>query len=291
LSYYLGFPDLDSNLKDEFLDASKQLSNQLAEFLAAQARARDKSDNLDINKVAPQLDEVVNKIGAVISLTRKLPNNEVSENVTDSKSKDIEQQTEDELLKCAQMINDAVKLLDSVKPGTKKSSAGISTADVAEAILEAARSIGMGVSDLVTAACQVQSERKVASQTSSKYNVDPAWANGLVSAAQLVTENVRQLVQCANASAKGGADADEERLVAISKNVAAVTIQLLTASRTKAEDPTAPSQRTLTKAAATVQNSTGQLVVAAQAAQEMKDTTKDEDFSKMDFTAASGLRY
>lgn len=85
-----------------------------------------------------------------------------------------------------------------------KSNVGISTQDVSEAILEAARAIGMGVGDLVTAAALVQSERKVAAQTSSnKYNADPAWANGLVSAAQLVTENVRQLVSAANNTAKG----------------------------------------------------------------------------------------
>lgn len=73
--------------------------------------------------------------------------------------------------------------------------------------------------------------------------------------------------------------------------MAAVTVSLLTASRSKAEDLTAPSQRQLTKAAAAVQTSTGQLVVAAQAAQELKDNAADDDdFSKMDFKAASGLR-
>jgi len=206
--------------------------------------------------------------------------------------RDLEQQTEDELMKCAAMINDAVKLLASVKPGgAKKTNTSISTADVAEAILEAARSIGMGVGELVNSARIVQSERKDAAQSSSKYNVDPAWSNGLVSAAQLVTENVRQLVTVANACAKGGEDADEERLVAISKAVQSVTVQLLTASRTKAEDLTGPSQRALTKAAALVGNATGQLVVAAQATQEMKDNAMEEvDFTKMDFGAASGLR-
>jgi hypothetical protein len=263
----------------------------LADFLQAQEKARANGGNHEA-VAQPHVQRIVDATGQVVALIKKLPVESGAVAETDGSAKDIEQQTEDELLKCARMIQEAVKLLTSVQSGAKKSNSGISTADVAEAILEAARAIGMSVSDLVQSAALVQSERKEAAATSSKYNVDPAWANGLVSAAQLVTENVRQLVTCANASAKGGADADEERLVAISKTVAAVTVQLLTASRTKAEDPTAPSQRQLTKSAAAVQNATSQLVVAAQAAQEMKEGEQGvDDFSKMDFSAASGVRY
>lgn len=287
LSAELGLPDLEDGLKDDFLNASRTLQQMLADFLQAQEKARAQGNHEQL--LQPNLNKIVEATGSVVALVKRLPQ-ETGAVVDDGSAKDIEQQTEDELRKCARMIEDAVKLLASVQPGQKKSNATISTADVAEAILEAARAIGMSVSDLVQSAALVQSERKEAAATSSKYNVDPAWANGLVSAAQLVTENVRQLVTCANASAKGGADADEERLVAISKTVAAVTIQLLTASRTKAEDPTAPSQRQLTKAASAVQNATSQLVVAAQAAQEMKETAGEDDFSKLDFSSASGLR-
>jgi len=96
-------------------------------------------------------------------------------------------------------------------------------------------------------------------------------------------------VQAANGCAKG--EAEEERLVAAAKAVAVATIQLTTASRTKAMDPTASSQKNLSKASNNVSKSTNQLVLAAQAAQEFKDQGNQvEDFSNLDFTAASGIR-
>jgi len=190
------------------------------------------------------------------------------------------------------MINDAVKLLATMEGNKKKvsSNVGISTADISEAILEAARTLALGTSDLITAAAAAQAERKEASRDySRKYNADPAWANGLVSAAQSVAQNVRTLVAAANATAKG-TGGEEERLIAASKAVAAVTVQLLHASRTKAEDPTAKTQRDLSKAANNVSVSSGQLVVAAQAAQEFKEqASEDKLFNSANFSAATGI--
>lgn len=56
---------------------------------------------------------------------------------------------------------------------------------------------------------------------------------------------MKNLVQAANESASG--KSDEERLVATARAVAATTIHLVTASRTKS-DPNAASQRNLSKA-------------------------------------------
>lgn len=288
LSTEISLPDLDDALKQDFIEATKDLSESLVDYL--ETPRNPVTGQVDDQKIKPKLEKIQNSTAEVVKLTQRLPEALTVDLSIDSSAKDIEQQTENELMKCAAMINDAVKLLSSVQPGAKRNNVGISTADISEAILEAARAVGMGVSDLVNAACQVQSERKTASIYSSKYNVDPAWSNGLVSAAQLVTENVRQLVTAANNTAKGGEMSEEERLVAISKAVSAVTVALLQASRSKAEDPTAQSQRALTKAAQAVQVSTGNLVIAAQAAQELKETEEKDDFSKVDFKSASGLR-
>jgi len=280
----------DEFLKKDFDSYARNFGDSLCRLVHAHA-STPPGDTPEASQKAlkTHLDKVTKDCEALNGLIKRLPQ-EVTGSDTNENSTDIEEKTENELLRCAAMINDAVKLLTTIEKNQKRAAnVGISTADISEAILEAARAIGMATGDLIQCSVVVQGERKEAAHSSSKYNPDPAWANGLISAAQGVTKNVRTLVQAANGCAKG--EAEEERLVAAAKAVAVATIQLTTASRTKAMDPTASSQKNLSKASNNVSKSTNQLVLAAQAAQEFKDQGNQvDDFSNLDFSAASGIR-
>jgi len=132
-----------------------------------------------------------------------------------------------------------------------------------EAILDAAKSITAATGILVNAASVAQKElvaKGRASQVQSVYRRDPAWARGLISAAQSVAGSVSVLVTSANSTVQG--NSEPEALVAAAKGVAAATARLVYASRAKA-DPFSPSQQNLSAAARSVAAATQTLVDAA----------------------------
>jgi len=114
--------------------------------------------------------------------------------------------------------------------------------------------------------------------------VDPAWANGLISAAHQVAGSVKSLVTAANSSVEG--KAQQEALVATSHQVAQATAHLVAASKAKS-DPLSKSIFRLGVAAKDVANSTSQLVeAAAKAARWEEEAAEKED--KVDFDSATG---
>jgi len=104
-------------------------------------------------------------------------------------------------------------------------------------------------------------EKGRATKQQSVYRRDPAWAKGLITAAQSVAGSVKDLVSGANNASQG--KAEEEVLIAAAKGVAASTARLVYASRAKA-DQNSQTQQKLTAAARAVAGSTAQLVQAAQ---------------------------
>jgi len=134
----------------------------------------------------------------------------------------------------------------------------------------------------VSAATAAQKELVAKGQISkqqSVYRRDPAWAKGLISAAQSVAGTVKDLVTAANSAAKG--KAEEEALVASAKGVAAATARLVFASRTKA-DPFSPTQKKLSSAAKSVAEATQRLVEAAKSTTDVveeRDSTPDWEAS------------
>lgn len=142
----------------------------------------------------------------------------------------------------------------------------ITVEEVSEAILDATQAIARAASALMRAAAQAQQERMkhYASQPSgTPYHADPAWANGLVSAARSVVGTTQHLVGVANAAANG--QAQEEALVASARAVGAATAQLVSAQRAKS-DLTSGANHGLEEAAKGISTATSQLVHAAQVA-------------------------
>jgi len=110
----------------------------------------------------------------------------------------------------------------------------------------------------------------------SKYQNDPTWANGLISAAQQVAAAVQQLVKAANAVVRG--EQGEEALVACAMAVAQATAHLVAAARAKS-DPDSVSQRKLQEAARAVTKATTELQAAAKAVSdfaELKEVEEDD---------------
>lgn len=134
--------------------------------------------------------------------------------------------------------------------------------------------------------------------SASSYKVDPAWSEGLISAAKYVALATQQLVAASSKLVEGKLqDAD---LIAASKAVASATAQLVAASTAKA-DAFSKSQENLVKvpiaalwplvgcllirqqASGLVKRATDQLVAAARhaAAQAQEDDLASMDFTKL----------
>jgi hypothetical protein len=140
--------------------------------------------------------------------------------------------------------------------------------DITAAILDAARAITVATGSLVNAATISQRERISKSRDPAKmhfYRNDPAWTNGLISAAQAVGGTTQDLVQFANGFVKKEDGCDEEILIAAANQVAAATARLLAASRAKSDSMSGSHQK-LADASMAIGTATQTLVDAARRA-------------------------
>jgi talin len=190
-------------------------------------------------------------------------------------SDELEQLAEKELMAAASTIEEAARTLLEAKKrqlaARKNQDSPLPEEEITEAILDAARAITTATGTLVASATAAQKElveKGRVSRQQSVYRRDPAWAKGLISAAQSVAGTVKDLVAAANSAAQG--KAEEEVLVASAKGVAASTARLVYASRTKA-DPFSPAQKNLSSAAKSVAAATQSLVQAAKSATQLQE--------------------
>jgi hypothetical protein len=141
------------------------------------------------------------------------------------------------------------------------------------ALLQAAHAVGEAAKLLIQAATATQKEliaQGKASKVPSPYRKDPAWAQGLISAAHEVAGTVDDLVSCSNKSLLGEG---EEGVVAAVRMVGGATARLVNASRVKV-DPRSQSQKRLEAAAKGVTDCTKELAEAARRATEQKEEAK-----------------
>jgi talin len=198
----------------------------------------------------------------------------------------LENLAEDELRKCARLIEEAAAMLMTAKPRTKPRVAGvIEKEDIDEAILTATGAIASATNTLVKQAEITQHERRETSKaTGKKYHIDEAWTDGLISAAQSVAASVQALVKAANGTVLGTARQGE--LVATARAVAQATAHLVAASKAKS-DPNSAAVRKLGAAAKSVANATSKLVDAAnQAARLQAEAEEDKETRTYTFAAA-----
>lgn len=215
--------------------------------------------------------KITQTINGVIDALRKFPNAHVEQL---EEVEDLGSLAEQELMKCAEIIENAAKMLLSAQ----NNNGMVDLSQLNEAILAAAKQIALATGELVKQSIYAQRERtqEERAKAGGKYHVDPMWTNGLISASQQVAKSVQELVNQANAAATG--QGSEEALVASSRGVASATVHLLSAARAKA-DPSSATQVRLGQAAKQVAHAGSKLVIAAQTMRQ--DEEDEEDFTKM----------
>jgi len=240
----------------------------------------DESVKLALEQASEQMRSTT---GDLVYALRRLPG-QSGLTLDDKAANDLDTLAEQELLKCAQIIADAAKTLMQAKP-RRKVAGGINQEDINDAILDGATAIARATQALIEAAAIAQGERVKLKGTPAgkRYQADPTWANGLISAAQGVAGSVTTLVKAANESVAG--KAQEEALVANSRAVAQATAHLVAASRAKA-DPDSRAQLALKNAARSVTGATAQLVAAANAAAQFQQ--EEAPLPRVDFGTAGG---
>jgi talin len=240
----------------------------------------------------PKLEQssslVSNSINALVEALKKLPGAEKVE-IEDTKN-DLDKVAEEELRKCADIISQAAQTLLNYKPPPreKKIPGVLDQIDINEAIVKAAQAIAASTGTLVTNAYDAQRERvadKGKNPRSGRYQNDPTWANGLISASHSVAGSVQALVKSANQAAAG--KAEEESLVASARSVASATAHLVSASKAKS-DPNSKAQQSLAAAAKSVATATSALVSAAGQAAQFTEQDEEEDINKYNFGSAAG---
>jgi len=181
------------------------------------------------------------------------------------------------LRKAAKMIEDAANRLLASRPRQVNPGDYLTEEDINSAILEAARAITVATASLVKAATLAQRDR-IAKQRDPKtkhfYRADPAWANGLISAAQAVGGTTMDLVEASNGFVQRTAGTDDAILISSARQVAAATARLMAASRAKS-DPFSETHQTLGNASKEVANATQLLVEAARRAAEWVNQPQD----------------
>jgi len=275
-------------------DADAQAINQRAAQVAqtvCQLLETGKLNRQD-ESTQPKLEQssgtVANSIQGLVEALNKLPGAEQVK-LEDTKN-DLDKIAEEELRKCADIITQAAQTLLSYKPPPreKKIPGVLDQMDINEAIVKAAQAIASATGSLVNNAYDAQRERvadKVKAGGRGRYNIDPTWANGLISASHSVAGSVQALVKSANQAAQG--KAEEESLVASARGVASATAHLVSASKAKS-DPNSKAQQALSTAAKSVATATSQLVAAAGQAAQFTEQEEEEDVNKYNFGSAGG---
>jgi len=242
--------------------------------------------------ILPKLEEasakVTGSINQMVSALQKLPNAQDIK-LEDDKG-DLDKVAEEELLNCANIIKKAAETLANAKRLPAKKIPGVlDKMDINNAILDAAQAIATATSSLVTHAYSAQQERVKQKYNrrpgQPRYNADPTWASGLISASHSVAGSVQYLVQAANKASQGNADEDE--LVVAARNVASSTAHLVSASRAKS-DQNSVSQKSLSEAAKQVAAATSQLVAAARNASVEEE--EEEDLTNFQFGSGAKAR-
>eukprot|EP01102_Stenamoeba_stenopodia_P017940 TRINITY_DN650_c0_g1_i4.p1 TRINITY_DN650_c0_g1~~TRINITY_DN650_c0_g1_i4.p1 ORF type:complete len:2027 (+),score=565.48 TRINITY_DN650_c0_g1_i4:223-6081(+) len=270
----------DQKTAAELLGALKTTSDATCNLLESlKTQRRDDVENQ--KKISGLSTSVADAVNGVLNAARKLPggkNLELEDN-------DLEKIAEKELLAAMEAIEKAAKRL-APKREKKEGEVRLREEDLAEGITDAAREITTTAKNLIQAATAVQKEIQAKgreSKTVSPYKKDPAWAQGLISAAKAVAGTTEDLVIASNEAIKK--TVGEEVIIAATRGVAGATARLVAASRAKA-DLNSTAQQRLTEVAKQVAEATAHLGAAARAnfapahVEEASSSEQDDSFAK-----------
>ncbi|KAJ1967783.1 sla2 Src-like adaptor 2 [Dispira parvispora] len=233
-------------------------------------------------------NELQESLGKVTALTESLAVKD-SDLANMSKSNDISDVVEKEMLHAAQTIADATARLASLSARPQDPNISAKELKVHSAILESAMAMMNAIAQLIK--CATASQQEIVAQgrgTSSKhafYKKHNRWTEGLISAARAVAWATNLLVETADGVIHK--THSFEQLIVASNEVAAATAQLVAASRVKSQQYSKTQER-LELAAKAVTEAAKNLVraVKAIAAEQLQ-----EDEGKVDYTALSNTEF
>jgi len=211
----------------------------------------------DVKPLEPKANNVRQKLSNLEKIAQML----TDEKDREEPREDLEALAEQELRRCADIIQEAARQLLAIKaaPRPKLPEGQV---DLSGPIVDAASAIAEAAARLVIHATEAQRERVAKGRLPSgePYKRDPAWIEGLISAAKYVALATQHLVKVANDCVQG--KMDEASLIAAAKEVSAATAQLVAATIVKA-DEFSPTTAKLQAAAQAVREATKLLVDAA----------------------------
>jgi len=266
-------PRCDAKTAKTVLEAAKAAAQSQQKLMDVAKYYR--VDSLEAQEQMRVADvDIMAKLQAFIEKARALPDGADLDLNEDQLAKLAEQ----ELLNAAKQIEAAAQRIMTIKTNVDDLlPESMRQAEVTEAILEAARGITRAAAQLVQAATVSQKELAAkgrADKSANPYKKDPAWAQGLISAAREVAGTVDLLVNCANDAAQK--KAGEEHLVAATRQVAAAVARLVSASKVKA-DSSSQSQQKLELAARSLTGATSKFVEAARQHTVVEEEIKAKD--------------
>lgn len=255
----------DKQVGSAFTDSINKTTDEMIRLL--QICKLNRAEESTKAKLEGQGEVMTASINGIIASLRRFTNIASAQEISLDKEGDLDSLSEQELLKCAQIIEEAFASLTAFNMPTPQKRGPRDLLDlnsINASIVDAATAIAKATSQLVAASVTAQRDRskEARAKGGARYHADPMWANGLISASQGVAASVKELVSAANVISEKG-KGDEASLIASARGVAASTAHLVAASRTKA-DPNAPSQRQLQVAAKSVAQATAKLVDSAQ---------------------------
>jgi len=260
------------NVAQSILDMSKKSVVSIVALI--DACKGNRQDLATIAKIEEKSDVVTVNISDVIAQLKLLPE---AQNIQLVEVEDYEKKAEEELHKCSEQIDKSKQLLEESKTKlSEDTSVDKVSLDINAALLTATAAIADATLKLVSTAESAQSERcQSTNKRAIKYNNDPSWANGLITASNQVSSSIGHLVKSAQDAVDGKS---QEALVSATQTVAQATTHLVQASKAKS-NPTVAGK--LNTAAKLVANATSKLVEASNRANQIKNQSREDDLANL----------
>eukprot|EP01087_Luapelamoeba_hula_P019732 TRINITY_DN6586_c0_g2_i1.p1 TRINITY_DN6586_c0_g2~~TRINITY_DN6586_c0_g2_i1.p1 ORF type:complete len:980 (-),score=217.86 TRINITY_DN6586_c0_g2_i1:62-3001(-) len=277
----------NTEIRRMLLEAARMTGRTTSELLNSLTNSMVSADDwTDISPFQAKGDAIIRVVHDVSLAAQALEDDKEKQNPAPPEE-DLEELAENELMAAAKIIEEAARQLLAAKNAPRPAKPA-GEVDITGPIMDAAVAIAEAAAKLVRAGTEAQKERVAEGKlpnADSSYKRDPAWVEGLISAAKFVALATQRLTSAANDVVQG--KVDDAALIAASKSVAAATAQLVAASKAKASSFSKP-QENLMKASGMIKEATDKLVEAARAAADQRDRA---EAAPLDLSSLSSTDY
>lgn len=250
------------------------------------AYAKMRSEHLELIRAKADIEKQLNLLKSASAEAQREKERESNE------CKDIGDHLKAELSEMEKVINDAAWRIEQLAACSKKTDTGIKL-EVNEKILDSCTDLIQAIIQLIADAKSLQeeivSQGKGSASVTEFYQRNHRWTEGLISAAKVVAQAAKLLVDSSDEVISGRSRFSE--LMVASNEIAAATAQLVVASRVKAERNSEKLAK-LTSSSKKVSECTGNIVATAKVcAEKLEDDTSKLDFSRLSLTQAKKLEF